>query len=154
MAPSISATCYSLPNSSDSQLPDPGSALEESIHMINKVLDFDTSKTEGRTVPKPGIEEELDELRETYEGLGSFLVCCNDRRKTAPDSVDDVWQRGDNQIRYAANEAASLLLPPTAGLPRRHCTHPRQAQRSARGYRHRSGLPGTAISWIALIFIC
>ena len=42
--------------------------------MINRVLDFDNSKTEGRTVPKPGINEELDELRETYDGLGSFLV--------------------------------------------------------------------------------
>ena len=56
------------------QYPEGREQLEECIRLINTVIDFDASQTEDRVVPKHGISEELDELRETYEGLGSFLV--------------------------------------------------------------------------------
>ncbi|KAF9425765.1 MutS protein msh5 [Podila epigama] len=41
--------------------------------MINNVLDFDESVIEGRCVVKHNVDEQLDEMRRTYQGLDSFL---------------------------------------------------------------------------------
>ncbi|KAG0248875.1 MutS protein msh5 [Mortierella polycephala] len=40
---------------------------------INDVLDFDESVNEGRCVVKHNVDEELDQMRQTYHGLDSFL---------------------------------------------------------------------------------
>ncbi|KAF9433070.1 MutS protein msh5 [Entomortierella beljakovae] len=40
---------------------------------INDVLDFDESIVEGRCVVKHNVDEELDRMRHTYNGLDSFL---------------------------------------------------------------------------------
>jgi DNA mismatch repair protein MSH5 len=48
--------------------------LENLLGAINFVVDFDKSKTEKRVIPKPGVDVELDELRQVYEGLGNFLT--------------------------------------------------------------------------------
>ncbi|KAF8938585.1 MutS protein msh5 [Dissophora ornata] len=40
---------------------------------IHDVLDFDESAIEGRCVVKRNVDEELDRMRQTYHGLGSFL---------------------------------------------------------------------------------
>jgi hypothetical protein len=42
--------------------------------MLNNVLDFEESKIDGRLVPKRGINEQLDELNQTYAGFDSLLV--------------------------------------------------------------------------------
>lgn len=42
--------------------------------MISQIIDFDESKELHRLVVKPGVSEELDEKKRTYEGLGDFLV--------------------------------------------------------------------------------
>lgn len=36
-------------------------------------VDFDESVIEGRCVVKHNVDEELDHMRQTYHGLGSFL---------------------------------------------------------------------------------
>ncbi|KAG0036136.1 MutS protein msh5 [Podila clonocystis] len=41
--------------------------------MINSILDFDESVIEGRCVVKHNVDEHLDEMRRTYQGLDSFL---------------------------------------------------------------------------------
>ncbi|KAF9331320.1 MutS protein msh5 [Podila minutissima] len=41
--------------------------------MINTILDFDESVIEGRCVVKHNVDEHLDEMRRTYQGLDSFL---------------------------------------------------------------------------------
>ncbi|KAF9193313.1 MutS protein msh5 [Haplosporangium sp. Z 11] len=40
---------------------------------IDDVLDFDESVNEGRCVVKHNVDEELDQMRQTYHGLDSFL---------------------------------------------------------------------------------
>lgn len=44
------------------------------ISLLNKTIDFDNSKKERRLIPKFGIDDKLDELRNVYDGLDSFLV--------------------------------------------------------------------------------
>ncbi|KAG0031147.1 MutS protein msh5 [Podila clonocystis] len=41
--------------------------------MINSILDFDESVIEGRCVVKHNVDEHLDEMRRTYQGLDNFL---------------------------------------------------------------------------------
>ncbi|KAG0347719.1 MutS protein msh5 [Podila humilis] len=40
---------------------------------INNIVDFDESVNEGRCVVKHNVDEQLDEMRRTYQGLDSFL---------------------------------------------------------------------------------
>ncbi|ODN73698.1 hypothetical protein L202_07243 [Cryptococcus amylolentus CBS 6039] len=40
---------------------------------MNAVIDWDTSRLEGRVAVRPGIDEELDEWREVYAGLDATL---------------------------------------------------------------------------------
>ncbi|KAF9392186.1 MutS protein msh5 [Podila verticillata] len=47
--------------------------LMEVATMINNILDFDESVVEGRCVVKHNVDEHLDEMRRTYQGLDSFL---------------------------------------------------------------------------------
>ncbi|KAG0229575.1 MutS protein msh5 [Actinomortierella wolfii] len=59
--------------------------LNEIGSLINDVLDFDESLVEGRCVVKPNVDEELDRMRQTYHGLGSFLSeVAKDISKTIP----------------------------------------------------------------------
>ena len=48
--------------------------LDDLVCLINSVVDFDRSKEEKRIVPKGDVNEELDELRQVYDNLDSFLV--------------------------------------------------------------------------------
>jgi hypothetical protein len=41
---------------------------------MSKVIDFRESKAAGRIVILPGVDEELDNIKITYEGLENFLV--------------------------------------------------------------------------------
>ncbi|KAI9001871.1 muts domain V-domain-containing protein [Hyaloraphidium curvatum] len=49
-------------------------SLREIGSLINEICDFDASAEEGRFVVKPGVDEELDEMKRTYEGLNDFLT--------------------------------------------------------------------------------
>lgn len=42
--------------------------------MLNSVIDFEESKIDGRLIPKRGIHEQLDDLKQTYAGIESLLV--------------------------------------------------------------------------------
>ncbi len=48
--------------------------LYELASNITNMIDFEESKAVARLVVKPGVFEELDEMKRTYEGLGDFLV--------------------------------------------------------------------------------
>ncbi|KAJ3340321.1 MutS protein msh5 [Gonapodya sp. JEL0774] len=50
------------------------SALREVGSFVNEVVDFEESTTEGRVSIKRGLDEELDELKRRYEGMGSLLA--------------------------------------------------------------------------------
>jgi DNA mismatch repair protein MSH5 len=50
---------------------------DELFHLasdIVKIIDFEESKQQSRLIVRPGIVDDLDELKRTYEGLGDFLV--------------------------------------------------------------------------------
>ncbi|KAF9163576.1 MutS protein msh5 [Actinomortierella ambigua] len=59
--------------------------LNEVGSLINDVVDFDESMIEGRCIVKPNVDEELDRMRQTYQGLDSFLSeVAKDISKTIP----------------------------------------------------------------------
>ncbi|KAF9972932.1 MutS protein msh5 [Actinomortierella ambigua] len=59
--------------------------LNEVGSLINDVVDFDESVIEGRCIVKPNVDEELDRMRQTYQGLDSFLSeVAKDISKTIP----------------------------------------------------------------------
>ncbi|PWY89766.1 DNA mismatch repair protein Msh5 [Aspergillus heteromorphus CBS 117.55] len=41
--------------------------------MIQEIVDIDSSEEQGRTVVKPGIDRELDRMKDRYDGLNSLL---------------------------------------------------------------------------------
>ncbi|RIB15967.1 muts domain V-domain-containing protein [Gigaspora rosea] len=49
------------------------SDLKDIGSYINDVIDFDESVKEGRIVVKPHVDEELDHMKRTYDGLDDFL---------------------------------------------------------------------------------
>jgi DNA mismatch repair ATPase MutS len=53
--------------------------LDKLLAALVDNINFDASKKERRMIPKEGILEELDELRQVFDGLDEFLVrdvCC------------------------------------------------------------------------------
>lgn len=42
--------------------------------MINRIIDFDQSKSRQRSSVKSGVDVQLDELKRRYDGMGSFLT--------------------------------------------------------------------------------
>lgn len=48
--------------------------LEEVAGILHGNIDFAESRSEGRLVPKAGIHEELDRLRDMYSSLDELLV--------------------------------------------------------------------------------
>jgi hypothetical protein len=44
------------------------------LNSINSIIDFRESKSSNRISIMPGINEELDKAKLTYDGLGEFLV--------------------------------------------------------------------------------
>ncbi|KAI9036427.1 MutS family protein MSH5 [Aspergillus affinis] len=41
--------------------------------MVQEIVDIDSSEEQGRTVVKPGLDRELDKMKDTYDGLSSLL---------------------------------------------------------------------------------
>ncbi|KAK3061689.1 hypothetical protein LTR53_019688, partial [Teratosphaeriaceae sp. CCFEE 6253] len=41
--------------------------------LINDVVDIEGSKDQGHTVVKPGVDDELDEAKRTYDGIEDLL---------------------------------------------------------------------------------
>ncbi|KAF9890300.1 MutS protein msh5 [Aspergillus nanangensis] len=41
--------------------------------MIQEIVDIDSSEDQGRTVVKPGLDRELDKMKDSYDGLNSLL---------------------------------------------------------------------------------
>ncbi|THC97557.1 hypothetical protein EYZ11_002980 [Aspergillus tanneri] len=41
--------------------------------MIQEIVDIDNSEDQGRTVVKPGLDRELDKMKDNYDGLSSLL---------------------------------------------------------------------------------
>ncbi|WWC90295.1 uncharacterized protein L201_005228 [Kwoniella dendrophila CBS 6074] len=53
---------------------DISSEIETMRGTVNAVIDWDTSKIQSRVAVKPGVNPELDELKDTYAGLDSLLT--------------------------------------------------------------------------------
>jgi DNA mismatch repair protein MSH5 len=41
--------------------------------LITEMIDFEASKDEGRTIVRPGVDAELDEIKRTYDGIEDLL---------------------------------------------------------------------------------
>ena len=44
------------------------------LNLFDSVIDFEESKTQKKLVCKPGIDEQLDQLKLTYSSISSLLV--------------------------------------------------------------------------------
>jgi DNA mismatch repair protein MSH5 len=55
-------------------------SLETLVELLGRSIDFEESASEKRLVPKAGLSSELDDLRATYAGLDSLLVCSKHMR--------------------------------------------------------------------------
>ncbi|PLB43783.1 DNA mismatch repair protein Msh5 [Aspergillus steynii IBT 23096] len=57
--------------------------------MIQEIVDIDSSEEQGRTVVKPGLDRELDKMKDTYDGLSSLLKkVAIEIAKTIPESLE------------------------------------------------------------------
>ncbi|OJJ63521.1 hypothetical protein ASPSYDRAFT_190986 [Aspergillus sydowii CBS 593.65] len=50
-----------------------GAQLYTVGRMIQEIVDIDSSDEQGRTVVKPGLDRELDRMKDSYDGLNSLL---------------------------------------------------------------------------------
>ncbi|KAF2019048.1 hypothetical protein BU24DRAFT_341301 [Aaosphaeria arxii CBS 175.79] len=57
---------------------------------INDIIDFDRSEDESRTIIRAGVDEELDHMKRTFDGLGSLLA--EVERKLAEDIPHNLRQ--------------------------------------------------------------
>ncbi|KXS21418.1 hypothetical protein M427DRAFT_319157, partial [Gonapodya prolifera JEL478] len=75
---------------------------------INTIVDFDDSGRNGKVQIKHGVDEELDELKRTYEGLGDLLTSIgNDVQAELP--------LGDITVVYFPQLGYLIASPKTAG---------------------------------------
>ncbi|KAH1698088.1 hypothetical protein KXX23_008985 [Aspergillus fumigatus] len=57
--------------------------------MIQETVDIDRSEDQGRTVVKPGLDRELDRMKDTYDGLNDLLKeVATEIAATIPESLD------------------------------------------------------------------
>ncbi|RMZ45157.1 DNA mismatch repair protein Msh5 [Aspergillus flavus] len=57
--------------------------------MIQEIVDIDSTEEQGRTVVKPGLDRELDKLKDSYDGLSSLLKqVAIDIASTIPENLD------------------------------------------------------------------
>ncbi|PYH39873.1 MutS family protein MSH5 [Aspergillus neoniger CBS 115656] len=57
--------------------------------MIQEIVDIDSSEEQGRTVVKPGIDRELDRIKDRYDGMNSLLKqVAIEIATTIPESYD------------------------------------------------------------------
>ncbi|KAH1299191.1 hypothetical protein KXW30_001504 [Aspergillus fumigatus] len=57
--------------------------------MIQETVDIDRSEDQGRTVVKPGLDRELDRMKDTYDGLNDLLKeVATEIATTIPESLD------------------------------------------------------------------
>ncbi|EAW22755.1 MutS family protein MSH5 [Aspergillus fischeri NRRL 181] len=57
--------------------------------MIQEIVDIDCSEDQGRTVVKPGLDRELDRMKDTYDGLNDLLKeVATEIAATIPESLD------------------------------------------------------------------
>ncbi|KAE8416659.1 DNA mismatch repair protein Msh5 [Aspergillus pseudocaelatus] len=57
--------------------------------MIQEIVDIDSTEEQGRTVVKPGLDRELDKLKDSYDGLSSLLKqVAIDIASTIPESLE------------------------------------------------------------------
>ncbi|KNG86389.1 DNA mismatch repair protein Msh5 [Aspergillus nomiae NRRL 13137] len=57
--------------------------------MIQEIVDIDSTEEQGRTVVKPGLDRELDKMKDSYDGLSSLLKqVAIDIASTIPESLD------------------------------------------------------------------
>ncbi|GFF57535.1 DNA mismatch repair protein MSH5 [Aspergillus udagawae] len=57
--------------------------------MIQEIVDIDCSEDHGRTVVKPGLDRELDRMKDTYDGLNDLLKeVATEIAATIPESLD------------------------------------------------------------------
>ena len=49
-------------------------SLYELVAIISELIDFEESAVMSRLIVKPGVSEELDQLKHVYNGLDDFLV--------------------------------------------------------------------------------
>ncbi|KAI9924802.1 MutS protein msh5 [Aspergillus wentii] len=57
--------------------------------MIQEIVDIDSSEEQSRTVVKPGLDRELDRMKDSYDGLNSLLKqVAIDIATTIPESLD------------------------------------------------------------------
>ncbi|KAF9933799.1 MutS protein msh5 [Linnemannia zychae] len=77
---------------------------------INDVLDFDESIIEGRCVVKRNVDEDLDSMRQTYNGLDSFLSeIAKDISVTIPSNFASVINFCTESTVYYKNAAMREL---------------------------------------------
>ncbi|OGM44275.1 DNA mismatch repair protein Msh5 [Aspergillus bombycis] len=57
--------------------------------MIQEIVDIDSTEEQGRTVVKPGLDRELDKMKDSYDGLSSLLKqVAIDIASTIPESLE------------------------------------------------------------------
>ncbi|KAK6815948.1 hypothetical protein RU639_009171 [Aspergillus parasiticus] len=57
--------------------------------MVQEIIDIDSTEEQGRTVVRPGLDRELDKLKDIYDGLSSLLKqVAIDIASTIPESLD------------------------------------------------------------------
>ncbi|KAE8373016.1 DNA mismatch repair protein Msh5 [Aspergillus bertholletiae] len=63
--------------------------LQKAKSSANGQVDIDSTEEQGRTVVKPGLDRELDKLKDNYDGLSSLLKqVAIDIASTIPESLD------------------------------------------------------------------
>ncbi|XP_028412976.1 mutS protein homolog 5-like isoform X1 [Dendronephthya gigantea] len=72
----ISNMCKAIPDVQIAQkiARDFSEDLHRIASLINKIVDFDDSTSQNRFVVKPGVDENLDEKKRTYNGLPDFMT--------------------------------------------------------------------------------
>ncbi|KAH1985165.1 hypothetical protein KXV64_009228 [Aspergillus fumigatus] len=75
--------------------------------MIQETVDIDRSEDQGRTVVKPGLDRELDRMKDTYDGLNDLLKeVATKIAATIPESLDI-----DVNVIYLPQLGFNIALP-------------------------------------------
>ncbi|GKZ42071.1 mutS protein msh5 [Aspergillus brasiliensis] len=75
--------------------------------MIQEIVDIDRSEEDGRTIVKPGIDRELDRLKDRYDGVSSLLKqVALEIATTIPESYDI-----DVNVIYFPQIGFSITIP-------------------------------------------
>ncbi|KAL2871981.1 MutS family protein MSH5 [Aspergillus lucknowensis] len=79
--------------------------------MIQEIVDIDSSDEQGRTVVKPGLDRELDRMKDSYDGLDSLLrQVAIEIASTIPASFDI-----DVNVIYFPQLGFNIAIPLTNG---------------------------------------